>query len=93
MAVFVKDVDRQEAGYRDFFAAADFRADIFVGAILSKTRSKASTPSGPSSAPISRAMSMKRFDSAGSSCDGLGLRGMGALYTHAAYSSNRGNES
>jgi hypothetical protein len=33
-------------------------------------------------------MSMNRFDSAGSSERGLGLRGIGAAYTEAAYSSN-----
>jgi hypothetical protein len=44
------------------------------------TRSAASRPLSVSSAPISRAMSMNRFDSAGSSGWGLGLRGIGTLY-------------
>src|SRR5207302_5061860 len=45
------------------------------------------------SAPTSRAMSMKRFDCAGSSAGGFGLRGMDAAYTRADHSSNSGNSS
>jgi len=43
------------------------------------------------SAPTSRAISMKRFDSSGSSGGGLSLRGIEAAYTRPAYSSNNGN--
>src|SRR5207248_1344655 len=44
-------------------------------ATRSNARSNALRPSSDSSAPISRAILMKRLDSAGSSGDGLGLRG------------------
>lgn len=49
-------------------------------ATLPNTRSNFSRPRSDSSVPSSRAMSMNRFDSAGSSDWGFGLRGMSSAY-------------
>ena len=55
-------------GYSFFLESARFAEATFL-----KARSNAS---GPSSASSSRAASINRFDSSGSSCVGFGLRGM-----------------
>ena len=94
MATFVKFVDRDSGSWRPNFQrrfVACLRAERarpFDGASFSKTRAEASRPFSVSSAPISRAMSMNRFDSAGSSGFGFGRRGIGTAYTAADHSSN-----
>jgi hypothetical protein len=79
----MSDIARPNNGRQDadetvsenpYFALASFRG---VRITFLNTRSNAS---GLSSAPISRAALMKRFDCSGSSGGGFGLRGIGDRY-------------
>jgi hypothetical protein len=60
--------------YSGCFSDGGWRANFL------NTRSKASSPFSVSSAPSSRAMSMKRLDCSGSSGGGLGLRAIRLKY-------------